>query len=405
MTENKKDRMKISSGEGPQRDESRMDGLVIAVLNGEATSEEEGELRAWLEESEEHVQLFDRMRRVVESTRVQDEEAPIFDVERGWDSVRGVLEGNGKVRRRRSFWMYRVAAAAVVVLFFTMGWWASREKVVEEKVDVADLLPGSTRATLFLDDGSMIAVGSEKLSISKDGAVIRNDSLQGLSFQCVNPTEGMKYNRLVVPKAGEYKLTLPDGTKVWVNSESQLRFPSCFAEDRREVELVGEAYFEVVHDEKKPFLVSTGDVTVKVYGTKFNVNAYSDADRVEATLLDGSVSMTPRGGVKEVFIRPNQQLIYSRSTKDSRVQEVDASLFMAWKDGVYAFDNARLEDMMIYLSRWYAFEVEYEDDGLKELVFTGEIEKDKPLHFGLQLIRLTCEVNFDVDGNKIKVTK
>lgn len=365
--------------------------LIIQVICGEATPDEEQQLQEWLEVAPENRHLFEKAKRLLSATR-KSPVVPVFDEQQGWTSFLQYL-------RKRSMrrWMVSLSGVAAVLVLVFFIFRTDRPEQAET------IQPGRAKAILIVGNQPPIPVDNRPLSFSDAGNEIRNDSISGLVVHRQNEeAEEIIYSSLVIPKGGEYRITLPDGTQVWLNAESELRFPSRFTGDSRRIEFSGEGYFKVSKDSLHPFRIVTQEAELKVYGTEFNLYAYEEEKEVAATLVRGSISVTPEGG-EEVKITPSQRLSYSKETKEISVREVDTQLYTSWKDGLYTFENATLEGIFNYLRRWYAFEVEYTDERLKEMRFTGEFQKDKPISYGLNLIRLTCEVNFTIDENKIIV--
>lgn len=366
--------------------------LIIQVLCDEATPEEKQELEDWLDRDPEHRHVFDQMSRLFQATN-KAPVPPVFDQEEGWTSF---LQQIQKRRFRRLLISLSGVAAVLIisVILFFKG-----DTTVEEPL----IRPGSAKAILIVGNQAPIAIDRRSLSIQNAGNEIRNDSAGGLVFRNKEEKEEeITYSTLVIPQGGEYKITLPDSTQVWLNSESVLRFPSRFTGNRRCVEFKGEGYFKVAKDPEHAFLVKTQDAEIRVYGTEFNLYAYEEEEQLAATLVCGSVSVTPAGG-QEVKIIPSQQLSYSRETREISVKEVDTDMYTSWKTGFYSFENVSLEEMFNYLKRWYIFEVTFAEEHLKAMRFTGAFQKDHPISYGLNLIRLTCEVNFTVEGNRIIV--
>lgn len=367
--------------------------LIIQVLCDEATPEEKQELEDWLGQDPGHRHVFDQMSRLFQATN-KAPFTPVFDQEEGWTSF---LQHIQKRRFRRLLISLSGVAAVLIIsvaLSFFKGDTTAKEPLIR---------PGSAKAILIVGNQAPITIDRRSLSIQNAGNEIRNDSAGGLVFRNkAEKEEEITYSTLVIPQGGEYKITLPDSTQVWLNSESVLRFPSRFTGNSRCVEFKGEGYFKVTKDPKHAFRVKTQDAEVKVYGTEFNLYAYEEEEQLAATLVCGSVSVTPVGG-QEVKIIPSQQLSYSRETREISVKEVDTDMYTSWKTGLYSFENVSLEEMFNYLKRWYIFEVTFAEEYLKAMRFTGAFQKDHPISYGLNLIRLTCEVNFTVEGNRIIV--
>lgn len=365
--------------------------LIIQVLCGEADAEQQRQLQLWLEAAPEHRQLFRKAEHLLAATKKRPEQAG-FDSGRGWAAFLRRLR-----KRRLRRWALSWSAAAAVGGILIGSFLTFQQPVAPE------IQPGSAKAILVIGDQPPIAVDNHPLTLAQGGNEIRNDSISGLVFHHREEnTEKITYSTLIIPKGGEYKVTLPDGTQVWLNAESELHFPSRFTGDCRLVNFTGEGYFRVAKDSLHPFRVLTGDAEIKVYGTEFNLYAYQEEKQLAATLVRGSVSVTP-AGQKEVRITPSQRLSYSRETGEISVEEVDTQLYTSWKDGVYTFENTPLREIFHYLKRWYAFEVTYAEERLQDMRFTGEFPKDQPISYGLNLIRLTCDVNFIIEGEQIRV--
>lgn len=206
-------------------------------------------------------------------------------------------------------------------------------------------------------------------------------------------------NELIVPKGGEYSLELPDGTIVWVNSESSLRFPEKFALDQREVFLEGEAYFEVKKDTNRPFYVRTEAGNVRVLGTSFNVCAYPEDRFWQTTLIEGSV-MIARGEEK-VLMKPDEQYQINLKTGKGELKEVLPELYTSWRDGKFYFKAYTFEELVGKLERWYDFTMFYTSESIKNRRFSGVINKHEPLQDMLKFLEMTSDVQFNIKGNVV----
>lgn len=208
------------------------------------------------------------------------------------------------------------------------------------------------------------------------------------------------YNTVSTPKGGEYQLTLPDGTKVWLNSMSTLKFPVVFAGNERKVELTGEAYFEVAKDKTKPFFVQAKDTKVQVLGTHFNISAFADETEVRTTLLEGSVKVDR--GMKTIVLVPGQEASASDSKVGFTVREADLEKVMAWKNGYFVFRDEPLESLMKRISRWYNIEVDYKGD-MGSNTFGGKFSKNSTLSELLRSLELTGTVKFKTQERRVTV--
>lgn len=301
--------------------------------------------------------------------------------------------------KSRRIYRYIVGIAALLVLALGMVFLLYQRQ--ESKVEIAagikqSIAPGKPRAILRLTDGSMIQVGKDSVQIEeKNGARVQYANGK-ISYQATAGVVELAYNELIVPRAGECFISLEDGTRVWINSDSRLKYPVKFTGEERKVYLEGEAYFEVVKD-AKPFIVNTGLGDIKVLGTSFNVKAYQEEDQMAATLVSGKICYA---GVRTLLVNPGEQVI---ALADGSVNKlvVEVEEFVGWKDGVFVFKNQRLEDIMNDLARWYDVKVIYQQPGLKDIEFTGNLKRYEEVNVFMELLRSTNELNYSIDGNTI----
>jgi transmembrane sensor len=276
---------------------------------------------------------------------------------------------------------------------------------VGNKVLKNRILQGGNEAVLSLADGSEIVLDAAKVGKlaeqghtaiykEKDGQVVFDAS--ALSAKSSEIT----YNLLSTPRGGQYMLKLPDGSKVWLNSASSLRFPTAFSGKERMVELTGEGYFEVVKDKTKPFRVKTATQSVEVLGTHFNINAYPEEPAVATTLLEGSVKVTRSGTDKIQFLKPGQQ---ARLTTYFTLSEVDPENFVDWKDGCFRFSRENIQSIMRKVSRWYDVDVVYEGIPTKE-GFVGTVPRSKEIKEVLNALKLTGVMNYRIEGKQVIIT-
>lgn len=308
--------------------------------------------------------------------------------------------------RRQSVYRWSGYAALFLLMVGVALWFrfALKEDVREVPVLTAQLPalpPGNSKAVLKLEDGREILLDSlTDRSIEYQGGVIRKQG-QTLVYDPVNSNE-MHYNKLFIPKGGEYRLILSDGTRVWINSSTELIFPSAFPENERVVEVNGEAYFEVAGDQNRPFKVMVEGLQVKVYGTKFNVNSY-EKSKVTTTLVDGKVSLCRKDDPQEQMLNPDEQAVFDPSSGKFRISQIDASEFVAWKDGEFVFNDQSIEAIMKRLAIWYDIEVIYENESVKHKKFTGVLARYQTIDKILYYIAETATVSFSADGRNIIV--
>ena len=264
-----------------------------------------------------------------------------------------------------------------------------------------DVLPGGDKATLTLADGSTVV-----LDEAKNGTLAQQGSSKIIKIGgklLYDPTnknsKDLVFNTISTPNGGQYQLELPDGSLVWLNATSSIHFPTSFAGKERRVEITGEAYFEVARKRDMPFVVSVNGAEVQVLGTHFNVNAYSDEDNVKTTLLEGSVKFVH--GVNADMLAPGQQSQLAGDGQVKVVSNVDGDEVVAWKNGMFDFENAGIEKVMRQLSRWYDVEIEYK--GKTDDLFIAEMHRQIKLSDALKALELTGKVRFEIQGKKIIV--
>lgn len=300
---------------------------------------------------------------------------------------------------------FRAAAAAVVLLGATalLRLFTHKKDPAEHPVimPAASVLPGYNKAVLTLADGAAIALDSAGNKVIQQGnAQITQQGGQLRYAVLQHKTGAAGYNILATPNGGQYQLTLPDGTKVWLNSSSSLHFPTDFNTGERIVKLSGEAYFEVAKNEKMPFKVMVKGMEIAVLGTDFNVMAYADENHVATTLLTGAVKV--HSSVKDVLLKPGQQALLNNSNEDISVSGGDTEGAVAWKNGYFNFSNENIRSVMRKISRWYNVEVEYQGD-VTHKVLWGTISRFENISEVLRMLELTGSIHFSMQGRKITV--
>lgn len=315
------------------------------------------------------------------------------------------------------------AVAAVILTFFSIGiilftFLNPAKKFKPNNTVVTAIKPGGNNAVLVLANGQKVVLDNAvtgQIAIQSGMKITKNADGLITYTRTENNVQSSEllYNTIRTPSGGQYQINLPDGSHVWLNAESSLRFPTSFRKDFRLVELSGEGYFEINHaesskKEKVPFLVKTvsnngkiGQI-VKVLGTHFNINAYDDEDAVRTTLLEGSIQVSSTGkGIGSKILKPGEQTVLSNV--EFTVSGIDTEAAVAWKNGYFRFNDESLEGIMRKVSRWYNVEVEYEDVRLKKAPFAGVITRFGNVSELLKMLELTGEVKFKVDGRKIFV--
>lgn len=309
----------------------------------------------------------------------------------------------------------RIAVAAIALLTLSTGLYLYfNTSFLKSSVDLVqqDVAPGGNKAILTLADGKTINLSDARNgSLGEQAGIAITKNKDGkLTYTAgkVNDNLPVSYNTITTPIGGQYQVNLPDGTRVWLNAASSLKFPTSFAKLReRKVELIGEAYFEVAHSRDLPFIVKSSKQEVLVLGTHFNINSYADEGAIRTTLLQGAVLVrnlekreNPRLGTDYVVLKPGQQAALKEVFA---VKSVDLEAITAWKDGNFLFNDTDLKDILKQVSRWYNVSIDY-DEIPKNRFFTGFISRDVNLSKVLQMLEVTGNIQFKIEDKAIKIT-
>lgn len=377
--------------------------IIWKKIHGQTTDDEEILLSQWLNKSTSHRKYYENALRYYSSgTQFTNTAAELQK------ALKKINRKAGIHNSYRNTQIIAISSVAASILFFIYFQFFKPEINPNPTLTVHNaqsIVPGSNKAVLILADGSEHDLSSgDKSIIAADGTEIKNtgNKLEYISSNS-QPAE-MKYNTLKIPRGGEYFLILSDSTKVWLNSETTLRFPVQFAAGVRAVELNGEAYFEVSKNEKVPFIVTSGNQQVKVLGTQFNISSYVDNQSVYTTLVEGKVevSLTTNPDSKLV-LRPNEQSCFSKEEANILKRTVDVAQYIAWKDGRFVFQDQMLEDIMKTLSKWYDVQVVFANEDVKKLRFTGNLERYADFSNILGKIERTNEVEFEITNKLITI--
>ena len=390
------------------KDKTISASLIYRKIEGKLSAVEEERFEAWLKEGWEHREYYERMRRMYQQENVQEVETG--EIQEAWVVFEKRVQGQRRIERRQR-WVWVMSAVASVAIVICCCWFVYYRANREQKLNVAvqKIVPGQYNAVLEMADGATYQLGEQQYFLQeRTGNQIKVDSTV-LSYLPVNNKSGLSqdivYNKLSVPKGGEYRIELEDGTKVWINSASRLRYPVVFSGDTREVYLEGEAYFEVRRDSSRPFIVHAGDQRVTVLGTSFGMTCYANEVNDYTTLVSGKVKVELQQGKQAFVLKPGTQVEYNKESGMVRERRVDVAEFVAWKEGKYVFKQKRLEDILSTLSRWYDFEVFYQNSEMKEVLFSGELRRFDDFNYLLQLIERTSDVKFIIDKKVVQVVR
>jgi len=384
--------------------------LIGKSLAGIETSEEREELRAWVNQDPKNQQVIEDLEDEIMEKNAMESFASI-DQENAWEKVRAnIHEKNvaGLAVVKNPLWRYAASFAFLCLMAGLMyrlvivhqgeGLPTTETSEIEEREHDFE------QATLLLADGTLLALDeiedgtiseSNGNKVTKQNGQLTYEAAQGDYSEAA-------FHTITTPRGSQYQVILHDGSKVWLNSASSLQFPSRFSDEERAVILKGEGYFEIakspVSDGYRPFKVLVGDIQVEVLGTKFNLMAYDEEVSINTTLLEGEVRV--HAGNEHKKIRPGQQAMVKGQIQ---VIEVDAEAAVAWKNGFIQFDNSDLPSIIRQLERWYKVEF-YGEDQIAGKHFSAFISRDTPLSKILEMLELSGNINFKVDGDKIKIT-
>lgn len=391
--------------------------LIERYQQGKCSDKDLQQLRTLLRE-EENPELLEEVYDMLSETSVDD---ALFQHKEGiyqqiLDDHRIRQYPAKELQSARPLWWKNpwigVAAAILLVivsfLFDNLSIFDTTENTSSDDLVQRAIMPGGDRALIILDDGSEVNLED----IMGDTVIVQN------GFSIVKDKEGTIYyrydaqamanstirNTIVTPKGGQYHLVLPDGTGVWLNAESKLRYPVYFESDKRAVELEGEGYFEVAKQERNgkrvPFVVKTGEQQLEVLGTTFNIQAYGED--IKTTLVEGKVRLSLEEKSSDIVLQANDQATLNNQTQQFSVRKVDPIYATAWKNGNFAFRKASIKEVMESIARWYDVEIVY-NTAVENSQFTGTISRFEQIDALLQLIELTGSVHFSIEGRRVIV--
>ncbi len=376
--------------------------LLIAERDRQLSNNEQKLLQAWLEEDEGNKKLYEAL---TDESKIPEKIRSLsaYDKKAAFQEFKKFAAK--KKARSISLNVLKYAAILIPFLFAT---WLILHQVNNTSTEIqsaeSEIAAGSSKAILKLADGSVVNLEEEKDTIAElDGTVVRNSSEEIVYEAGQNIRKNkIQYNEIEIPRGGEYQLSLSDGTKVWLNSETTIRFPVAFAKASREVYLLnGEAFFDVTENKNSPFIVHTDKIDVNVLGTSFNVRAYTDEKELTTTLVTGKLLITEEESKAEYTITPNEQA--SLSGSGMNIREVDVSRYIAWKNGRILFETNTLEEIFNDLGRWYNIEVAFENPSASDLRFSIDVERYDNLSEILEILELTQKVSFSIVEDTLKI--
>jgi len=380
----------------------RIARLIAGFIKGTLTEHEHNELDNWVAENDENMQLFERL----------TDEKNIEEAMKWMESIDTEMALQEKKEREKivfnqpkkaiRFWRYAVAASIIITAGILI--YVYRDSNNEKKNNVAvtnsaDLLPGSDKATLSLGNGKLIVLSDAVIDTTINEQIKIQSQKGEIVYSNEEVEKEMEYHTLSTPRKGHYRLTLPDRTKVWLNAESSILYPTAFVGKERKVIVTGEAFFEVAKNKDKPFIVEVGAVRVEALGTQFNINAYTNEPFISATLIEGAILVS--NSKNENILKPGQQA--KITANDFSVVDTDAMDVIAWKNDLFKFTNAPIDVIMRQVERWYDADVVYEYRPSDH--FNADIPRDVPVSKLLRFLELTNSVRFKIEGKKIIVLR
>ena len=377
--------------------------IIAASLKGNANDEEQRTLREWLSVSTRNKKIYDEFKdgkrleqKIVESQQIN------------WkNDYQHFITKRQRTRNNRRMKTIIRYAAILTLPIVAAGIFLLQKNDRQTIVSISEVIkPGEHKAVLITGGGERITLSDSTLSpIQEQNGMIVNVTNNKVSYILPEDslcTQGSPiFNTLQIPRGGEYFLTLADGTEVWLNAETEIRYPVQFTGDKRVVYLDGEAYFTVAPDKNKPFTVVSTHASVSVLGTQFNFRAYPEERDVQTTLVSGSVIMQSEKYKQQIKLVPGEQGVLEKNSAKLMKQEVNTYLYTAWKDGRFAFRDARLEDLFNILARWYDLSVFYQSPEAKDIRFTGDLNKTDDFKSILKIIEQNERVIFTVNQRTV----
>ncbi|SDD82785.1 FecR family protein [Mucilaginibacter pineti] len=395
---------------------TRLFYLFNTYYNETATPQERDELFQIITSSANDAELTALIHEAWNSLEINE---PLFDPTKSLDMLNNILlnkaanDGSAKIRPpdNNRLWL-KIGVAAALMVFTGIGAYliANRQQQQLNKNNVArvshthDVLPGGNKAVLTLANGKTITLNSAQNGVlaQQGGASVyktRNGQLVYGGGQNDAQEQATAMNKVSTPRGGQYQLVLSDGSKVWLNAASSLSFPAVFMGKTRDVEITGEAYFEVAKNPNKPFRVKTNNTTVEVLGTHFNINAYTDEESIKTTLLEGSVKIS--NSKYASVLKPGQQASLTQTGQIKVIDDPEAEYAIAWKNGVFEFKDAGIETIMRQAARWYDVDVSYQGT-IPTREFNGSISRNVKASELMGMLKY-AGVNFKIEDKHITV--
>lgn len=383
---------------------SKIENIIVKFLTNQASASELSELELWIEDAN-NLEMYNRYVKINYAIEYNIKEFDSYGVKSKLKEAFARENKERKLKKLRKIIYYSAAAVVLGIItttYFYRGNLVDKSAVVSKVVVKNTIEIGTDKAILTLEDGSTVAL--EKDKVYEKGNVVSNGK-ELVYDKNSKGKSGLAYNYLTIPRGGQFQIKLSDGTKVWLNSDSKLKFPVAFVEGSlREVELIyGEAFFDVSpsseHNGAK-FKVLNKNQEVEVLGTEFNIKAYEDEDKIYTTLVEGKVAVSNSNSKKQLI--PNQQSVINLKNGNIAVNPIDAYNEVLWTKGIFSFKGKSLKEIMNVMSRWYDFQVVFQNPELEKIKFNGVLSKNDNIKEILSIIKKTNFINeYEIKDQKI----
>ncbi|WP_321372408.1 FecR domain-containing protein [uncultured Draconibacterium sp.] len=375
--------------------------IILAEKERPLTEKEQQQLEDWFAQDSQNYLLYEKLKYDENLT------SSLKDLGK-YNTAKAFSDFEKRIDKARTIKLSQVLMRIAAVLVLVIGtYYFYQYQMSAEDIESKEQLtikPGTSKAILKLADGTVVSLENKKTDITEsDGTTISSDTNRVVykpSEKRVSERK-LKYNTIEIPRGGEYQLTLSDGTHVWLNSETTIKYPVVFAKNQREVFISGEAFFDVAHNEEVPFIVATDKMKVNVLGTAFNIRAFSNEESAATTLVRGKVNVTSTKTAQTFLLKPNEQFVTKE--EKSMVRKVDVDHYTAWIDGRILFQNNTLDEIFSDIARWYNINVEYQNETLKDLRFSVDVKRYDEITRITEIIELTKKVKFKLNDNTVTI--
>lgn len=387
----------------------RMPDIIIKALNQEANLEEMKTLQEWLSQSKDNQIVYERFKQKENLYALIKDHDKINSL-KAWDNINKMVDKKNGRSRLIIISVLKYAAILAIPLLIGGYFLLQRNSSPESNISFNKLeeqINKLEESSLIMADGTIVSLTEslkEDSIVEIDGTQITKDKSEILySNNKAIAQQEIQFNTLITPKSKVFNVTLSDGTKVWLNASSAIKYPTQFSADIRKVYLTGEAYFEVTTDKSRPFIVFTNDMEIEVFGTSFNVMAYPNDNSVETTLVEGSVKV--KASKYNLVLEPGKQAKFDKTLDNLQETKVNTELYTSWKVGKYIFEYENLQNVMTKLSRWYDADITFLNTNAENLHFSGTLYKYNDIKQTLHIIELATNVKFEIIENTVLVSR